>query len=83
MLFLIRQSVLILFYQNNSKEGSADLQCPLVSLSEMFLPNPAYALFSSAFSTLVMALFTMGIRQFLFPPNSTITMSSVISMITP
>ena len=40
-------------------------------------------IFYSGFSTCTMAVFCMGIRQFLLLPNSTITVSSVMSMTTP
>ena len=38
---------------------------------------------AEGFSTCAMADFCMGIRQFLLFPNSTITVSSVISITTP
>lgn len=43
----------------------------------------AYSAASSGFSTAAIAAFCIGIRQFLLLPNSTITVSSVISMIVP
>ena len=42
-----------------------------------------FVIYASGFSISTIAAFCMGIRQFLLLPNSTITVSSVISMITP
>ena len=53
---------------------------PYVDMNLFFLFFRSYA---SGFSTWTIACFCIGIRQFLLLPNSTITVSSVISMITP